>query len=222
LEIAADAMAVDELRPFGSCDAEQQPWLDLLRTNRLPISEPPAAPVTGPKWRALLEASADDWHALYHLGLLRLADNDRTGAHDAWTRSLADRPTAWAQRALAHLAAAPAEAAAQTLAAHRLLPDLRELTIETLKSLLAADRPAEVLSVISTLSPSDRAHGRIRLYNAQAALATGDVDQVRRLLYEGITVDNLQEGEDSLDLLWLAAHPDQPVPPEYDFRMSGS
>ena len=38
----------------------------------------------------------------------------------------------------------------------------------------------------------------------------------------GITVDNLQEGEASLDLLWLAAHPDQPVPPEYDFRMSGS
>ena len=67
-------------------------------------SEPPASPVTGPKWRALLEASADDWHALYHLGLVRLADDDRDGAREAWTRSLAERPNAWAQRALAHLA----------------------------------------------------------------------------------------------------------------------
>ena len=101
-------------------------------------------------------------------------------------------------------------------------PGLRELTIETLRALLAADRPADALDVISTLSPEDRAQGRIRLYNAQAALATGAVDEVRRLLDEGITVDNLQEGEASLDLLWLAAHPDRPVPPEYDFRMSGS
>jgi hypothetical protein len=222
LEIAAGSLAGDELRPFGSCDAEQQPWLDLLRTKRLPSSEPPASPVTGPIWRSLLEASADDWHALYHLGLLRLADDDRDGARDAWTRSLADRPNAWAQRALAHLAGSPTEAADLTLAAHRLNPELRELTIETLQALLAADRPADALDVISTLSPEDRAHGRIRLYHAQAALTTGDLDQVRRLLDEGITVDNLQEGEASLDLLWLAAHPDQPVPPEYDFRMSGS
>ncbi|WP_194892867.1 DUF5107 domain-containing protein [Catenulispora pinisilvae] len=222
LEVAAGSLPADALHPFGSCDVEQQPWLDLLRTNRLPISDPPASPVTGPKWRALLEASADDWHALYHLGLLRLAEDDRAGAREAWTRSLAEQPNAWAQRALAHLADSSSEAADLTLAAHRLLPGLRELTIETLKVLLAADRAADALDVISTLSPEDRAHGRIRLHNAQAALATGDIDQVRRLLDEGITVDNLREGEASLDLLWHAAHPDQPVPPEYDFRMSGS
>ncbi|MEY9927848.1 tetratricopeptide (TPR) repeat protein [Catenulispora sp. GP43] len=222
LEIAAGAVADDPLHPFGSCDAEQQPWLDLLLTKRLPPSEPPASPVTGPKWRALLEACADDWHALYHLGLLRLADGDRDGAREAWTRSLADRPNAWAQRALAHLADSPEEAANQTLAAHRMYPDLRELTIETLKALLAADRPHDTLSVIGALSPEDRDNGRIRLYHAEAAQAIGDIDQVRRLLDEGITVDNLQEGEASLDLLWLAAHPDRPVPPEYDFRMSGS
>ena len=210
------------MRPFGSCDAEQQPWLDLLQTKRLPASEPPASPITGPLWRTLLEASADDWHALYHLGLVRLADGDRDGAREAWTRSLANRPNAWAHRALAHLADSPDEAATLTLAAHRLLPNLRELTIETLKALLTANRPTDALAVISTLPPEHRNHGRIRLYNAEAALATGDIDQVRRLLDEGITVDNLQEGEASLDLLWLAAHPDQLVPPHYDFRMSGS
>ncbi|MEY9855252.1 hypothetical protein ABH935_000851 [Catenulispora sp. GAS73] len=222
LEVAAEAMPADALRPFGSCDAEQQPWLDLLRTKRLPSSEPPASPVTGPIWRSLLEASADDWHALYHLGLLRLADGDRDGAREAWMRSLADRRNAWAQRALAHLAVSPDERADLAVAAHRLQPELRELTVETLQALLAADRAAEALDLIAALSNADRDHGRIRLYNAQAALTTGDLDEVRRLLDEGITVDNLQEGEASLDLLWLAAHPDLPVPPEYDFRMSGS
>jgi predicted Zn-dependent protease len=188
----------------------------------LPASEPPASPITGPLWRALLEASADEWHSLYHLGLVRLSDGDREGARDAWTRSFADQPNAWAQRALAHLAGSPAERSERLVAAHHLQPDLRELTIETLKALLAADSPAEALDLISTLSSDDRAHGRIRLYNAEAAQAIGDIDEVRRLLDEGITIDNLQEGEASLDLLWLAAHPDLPVPPEYDFRMSGS
>jgi len=222
LEVAAGAVPTDALRPFGSCDAAQQPWLDLLQTKRLPSSEPPASPITGPLWRALLEASADDWHALYHLGLLRLADDDRDGAREAWTRSVADRPNAWAQRALAHLAASTDERADLTVAAHRIQPDLRELTIETLQALLAADRAAEALDLIAALNVADREHGRIRLYHAQAALTTADIDQVRRLLDEGITVDNLQEGEASLDLLWLAAHPDLPAPPEYDSRMLGS
>jgi hypothetical protein len=219
LEIVAGAMPAAELRPFGSCDAEQQPWLDLLRTKRLPISEPPAAPVTGAMWRSLLEESADDWHALYHLGLLRLADDDREGAREAFERSLADRPNAWAHRAVAHLVDSPADL---ILAAHRLQPALRELTIETLQALLAADRAADALEVVAALSAEDKNHGRIRLHTAQAALAVGDLDRVRHLLDEGITVDNLQEGEASLDLLWIAAHPDRPVPPEYDFRMSGS
>jgi hypothetical protein len=219
LEVAAGLMPADELRPFGSCDAKQQPWLDLLRTKRLPITEPPAAPVTGAQWRMLLEAAADDWHSLYHLGLLRLADDDREGARKAFERSLADRPNAWAQRALAHLADSPADL---TLAAHRLQPALRELTIETLQALLAADRAADALEVVAALCVEDKDHGRIRLHTAQAALATGDIGRVRQLLEDGITVDNLQEGEASLDLLWLAAYPDRPVPPEYDFRMSGS
>jgi predicted Zn-dependent protease len=185
------------------------------------MSEPPAAPVSGAGWRALLEASADDWHALYHLGLLRLAEDESDGARDAFTRSMAERPNAWAQRALAHLADTPEEAAELLVAAHWLQPTLRELTIETLKSLLAAGRAVDAREIIRTLSQEDQDNGRIRLHTAQAALATGDLEEVRRLLDEGITVDNLQEGEDSLDLLWIAAYPGLAVPTEYDFRMSG-
>ena len=61
------------------------------------------------------------------------------------------------------LPASPAERSERLVTAHHLQPDLRELTIETLKALLTADRPTEALDLISTLSPADRAHGRIRL-----------------------------------------------------------
>ena len=240
LEIEAGALPASALLPFGAPAVEQQPWRELLATGTLPVSDPPAAPVTGDRWRELLEANAQDWHALYHLGLLRLADGERAAARDAWTRSLEQRATPWALRALAFLAEtetgsetatasetaaggeaeASDEAASLLVRAHALRPDLRELTIEALDALLRADRPAEALRIIEALAGVDRAHGRIRLAEAKAAQVTGDHDRVRKLLADGIQVDNMREGELSLDALWLAVHPGQPVPPAYDFRMS--
>ena len=219
LEVAAGYLSPSPDLPFGSADLAQQPWLDLLRSGSLPASDPPAAAVTGCLWRALLEDSASDWHGFYHLGLLRLSDGDRSGAQSAWERSISHQRTPWALRASAFLA--PPDVAADLLTeAHTLRPDLRELTIETIEALLSADRPAEALAVIEALSIEDRSLGRIRLLEARSALGLGDHDHVVRLLDEGITVDNLREGEISLDSLWLAVHPDQPVPARYDFRMS--
>ena len=222
LEIEAGALPASPLLPFGSPAAEQQPWRELLATGVLPVTEPPAAPVTGPRWRALLERGARDWHALYQLGLLRLADGETEAAREAWTRSLEQRATPWALRALAFLAGAeaPGDAAELLVRAHALRPELRELTIEALDALLRAGRPAEALRIIEALPGTDRAHGRIRLAEAAAAHATGADDRVRELLAAGIRVDNMREGELSLDALWLAVHPGQPVPPAYDFRMS--
>ncbi|MFJ8045983.1 DUF5107 domain-containing protein [Kitasatospora sp. NPDC096147] len=220
LEIAAGRLPASPLLPFGAPGPEQLPWQRLLTTGRLPESEPPAAPVTGDRWRALLEHGADDWHALYQLGLIRLADGESGPARSAFERSLADRRTPWALRALAFLADRPERAADLLAEAHRLRPGERALTVETLDALLAADRPTEALALVEALPGPVRAHGRIRLAEARAALATGDHDRVRRLLAEGVRVDNLREGEVSLDTLWLAVHPGQPVPPDYDFRMS--
>ena len=187
----------------------------------MPDDGVPVAAVRGARWRSLLEASADDWHAFYHLGLLRLADEERDGARVAWERSVAEEPNAWALRGLAHLTEEQTERAELLLSAHRLQPGLRELTVETLQALLAAERAAEAVEVVAGLGLVDREHGRVRLHTAQAALATGDVERVRRMLDEGIAVDNLREGEDSLDVLWGAVYPDRALPGEYDFRMGG-
>ena len=220
LEIEAGSLAAVPGLPFGSCDTLQRPWLELLASGRLPVCDPPAAPVVGPRWRALLEERADDWHALYHLGLMRLADGDDDAARDAFKRSAGERPTPWALRALAFLACSAEEAADLAAEAHRLLPDLMELTIEALDALLRADRSGEALALIEALPQADRRHGRIRLAQARAAHASGDDEQVRVLLAEGVRVDNMREGELSLDALWAAVHPGQPVPAAYDFRMS--
>lgn len=66
-----------------------------------------------------------------------------------------------------------------------------------------------------------RAHGRIRLGEPRAALATGDRERERAaaLLRAGIEVPDLREGEVSLDRLWTRACPDERLPERYDFRM---
>ncbi|MFB9369206.1 DUF5107 domain-containing protein [Kitasatospora albolonga] len=228
LEIEAGRLPASALLPFGPPGPEQRPWQRLLATGTLPVSDPPAEPVTGERWRALLEesakesaeAGAGDWHTLYHLGLVRLADGEPAAARKAWLRSLADRRTPWVLRALAHLAEDPQRAADLMAEAHQLRLDMVELGIETLDALLRADRPADALALVAALPHPARGHGRVRLAEATAAYALGDHELVRRLLAEGIRVDNMREGEVSLDALWLAVHPDLPVPPHYDFRMS--
>ena len=206
--------------PFGAIGPLQQPWAQLASSGRLPVSDPPAAPIAGPRWREALEKSADDWHAYYHLGLLRLADGEHDAALDAFRSSVSRLATPWALRAMAFLATSTDEAADLMEQAHHLRPDLRELTFEVLDASLAAGRPAQALALIEALPDADRAHGRIRLSEANAAHASGDADRARRLLAEGIHVDNMREGEFSLDALWLAVHPGTPVPAEYDFRMT--
>ncbi|MET8629134.1 DUF5107 domain-containing protein [Kitasatospora sp. NPDC004669] len=220
LEIETGALAASPLLPFGVPTDAQEPWRRLLETGTLPVCDPPAEPVTGVHWRALLEAGAADWHALYQLGLLRLAAGDQEAAREAFQRSIAVQSSPWALRALAFLTPDRQQAADLALSAHRLRPGLLELTIETLEALRRAERPAEALALIEALPAADRAHGRIRLAEAEAAHASGDDERVRRLLSEGIQVDNMREGELSLDTLWLAVHPGTPVPPQYDFRMA--
>ena len=58
----------------------------------------------------LLEA-ADGWLPMLHLGVVLAHAGDLHGAADAWARSLAAEPTAWAGRNLAVLARADGDLA---------------------------------------------------------------------------------------------------------------
>jgi tetratricopeptide (TPR) repeat protein len=191
----------------------------------------------------LLEA-ADGWLAMVHLGVIRAVAGDIDGATDAWTRSIATEPTAWAWRNLAVLALADGDlpsAIHRYLRALALQPDLAPLAGELLDALLAAGDGTRALAVIGAAPPEQRALGRFRLAEVRAALLTGDLDRAGRVLEHGTVVPaDVREGETALHEVWfdyqvaLAARDERrpadpelaarvrstvPVPPQLDFRM---
>ncbi len=187
-------------------------------------------------------ASAN-WLPWLHLGVLRYQTGDRPGAGAAWQASLAHARTPWALRNLAVLAldeGDPALAAERYLAALSLRPDLLPLVVECGSALIRAGRAADWLARLADLSPAIRRNGRIRLLEARAALAIGDVAAVERVLAERPVVADLREGETALSDIWFEIHvqrlsaaenrpPDaalrsrvrreHPAPFELDFRM---
>ncbi|WP_208874961.1 DUF5107 domain-containing protein [Streptomyces armeniacus] len=190
LETAAEFLPPLPGLPFGSVQREQRPWLKLLTSGRLPVQDPPARPVTGRVWRTLLERHPCDWHARYHLGLVRHADGDTDGARRAWQQSVDAGRNPWSLRCLAVLAARTGDAGGAAVLlteAHRLRPALTELTVETLRALLDAHRPDEALDLLPADVVHDRnADPRLRLLAAEAALLTGGRTPARILPEDGI------------------------------------
>ncbi|MFI6322841.1 DUF5107 domain-containing protein [Nonomuraea sp. NPDC050556] len=198
---------------------DQQSWLALVRKGTMPTpapSLPPSSFTVGPEWRALLEAGEKNWFTLLHLGVNLYHDGDREGARAAWEQSLAMAENAWALRNLALMSGD----ADLYLRAHALSPRLRPLTIETLHALIAAGRPGDALALVDRLGPADRWHGRIRVLECRAALDLGDRARAKRVLDTGLVVDDLREGEDSLDGLWWDFQgPQGSLPCLYDYSV---
>jgi tetratricopeptide (TPR) repeat protein len=233
--------------PFGDATLgpEQEAWVELVRTGRMPSSpagQPPASYQTTRRWMPLLEA-ADGWLPSLHLGVVLAHAGDLPGAADAWIRSLAAEPTAWAWRNLAALARAGGDLA---LAVRRyrlavaLRGDLAPLTCELIDALLATGEGAQALAVIDAAPAELRGLGRFRLAEIRAALLTGDLDRAGRVLEEGMVLPDVREGEPALHEVWfdyqvaLVAREERrpvdadlvaqvrgtvPVPQDLDFRM---
>ncbi|GAA3245230.1 DUF5107 domain-containing protein [Dactylosporangium siamense] len=237
--------------PFGddTIGRDQQSWVRLIDSGYLPTPAPelpPASYTVGPAWRELLEKAAagasGNWFSWLHVGVSRYHAGDTPAARAAWTRSLGAQVNAWALRNLAVLDLLGGDlmaAAERLLSAHRMAPRLRALTVETLEVLIIAGRPGDALSTVDRLDQEQRWHGRIRLLECHAALDFGDLARAKRLLDDGIVVDDLREGEDALDTLWWTYHEkraaagigpldpaarvrirrEHPLPCLYDYRM---
>jgi tetratricopeptide (TPR) repeat protein len=232
--------------PDDSLGPQQATWLQLLQTGRLPsppVEQAPSAYHVSSRWVPLLEA-ADGWLALLHLGVIHAVAGDIEAAADAWTRSIATEPTAWAWRNLAVLARADGALPSAVRLYHQALAlrrDLAPLAGELLDALLAAGDGTGTLAVIDAAPPEHRALGRFRLAEVRAALLIGDLDRAGRVLEPATVVPpDVREGESALHEVWfdyqvgLAAR-DQgrpadpelaawvrstvPVPPQLDFRM---
>jgi len=230
--------------------AEQVPWLALLEESVFPYTPPitdPGAWMVQAEWRQKLESAVregrgDHWLSRLHLGVMRCDAGEIDGAREAWERSLALEPSAWALRNLAVLAQQTGDAATAAdrwLKAHHMMPAQLQLAIECGQALLAAARPREWLELLPSLSPEIREYGRIRYLEARALLAVGEIETVEEMLH-GLVVPDMREGEVSLSELWFNLHEQRlarqegvpvddslkarvrgefPPPAEIDFRM---
>ncbi len=196
--------------PFGdeTLAPAQDPWVELMRTGRMPsptAEQPPSSYQTSGRWLPLLEA-ADGWLPLLHLGVVLAHAGDAQGATDAWVRSLAAEPTAWAGRNLAALARADGDL---ELALRRYRPalalreDVAALRRELVDTLLISGDGAHALAVIDAAPGEQRRLGRFRLAEIRAALLTGDLDRAGRVLRDGVMLPDVREGEPALHEVWF-------------------
>ena len=231
---------------------EHAPWISLLEEGSFPASDPQTPPrgfVVGENWRSLLENAlhsgrSDNWLALLHLGVMDYWAGDLHAARSSWERSLELAPTPWAARNLALLAWEQErldEAASLLTRALRMAPNLLPLALESGRCLLEAGRTQEWLELLKELPWLIRLNGRIRLLQAQAALAENELVTVARFFAEKVILSDLREGESSLTDLWFAYHArrvsieenvpltdtlrarireEYPLPEEFDFSMS--
>jgi len=236
----------------ASLGADQEPWLALLQRGELPHKSPdeePGAWMVQDEWRHMLEDAVregrgDHWLSWLHMGVMRYEADDIEGAREAWEMSLSLEPSAWAYRNLAVLADQEGEqskAVEMWITACRMAPQLVPLAVECCEALIRAGRQAEVPDLLDSLSPDVADHPRVRVLTARAALDTGDLETVERILLGGVELSDLREGEDVLTELWfgmqekrLAAEEgvevdealrervrrEFPPPPEIDFRMA--
>jgi hypothetical protein len=213
--------------PDTTLGGEQQPWLTLLETGKLPSRDPSQGIGTfmvQPEWHKLLEASAKgaakgDWLTLVHLGVMRFRANDRAGAIAAWKESIAARPTAYAYRNLAvmatHSNAEKKQALSETeidqavalwLKAAELAPQLAPLAIEVGESLLRMGRYDAVIEFVDSRPPEVAKEGRMHLLKAQASLMRGqaaDMPFVEAFFKSDVQIANVREKEVSLSELWF-------------------
>lgn len=192
--------------PEASLGSEQAPWLDLVQVGRLPDADPALAPpsyLVSPGWTDRLErSSGDDWHTWLHRGVARHHAGRVEAAIDAWRRSLAATPNAWALRNLAVVAASRASAVELLRQATALAPEEPALMAELLEALLDEGRSGEVLAAVDATSPEVAADPLVRFLEARAAVASEHVDRAE-VVFADVTMPWVREGSRSLDHLWF-------------------
>jgi hypothetical protein len=193
---------------------------------------------------AVREGRGDHWLSWLHIGVMRYDAGDVAGASEAWERSLALEPSAWAHRNLAVVADHEGQqdkAAERWVNACRMASGLVPLAVECCEALMKAGRQSDVPGLLDALSPDVVDHPRVRVLTACAALDVGDLDTVENILLGGVELSDLREGENVLTELWFGMQEKRlaaaegveiddalrervkrecPPPPEIDFRMA--
>ena len=246
--ISPPALVFDD----SSLTAYQAPWLSLLHNGYLLDQDPlrdPGSFMIQDHWRQLLMKSADTergnhWFTHFHLGIMFYAIGHPDRARIHWQKSITLTPNPWSLRNLAVDALHHGDAdscADLLLRARQMVPASQAVAMETMRALLTAHRSADLLNLLDQLPSEIRFHGRTRLYEAQAAMDSGNLSRAHSILSQPLQVPDIREGEVQLSDLWYTlqertyseAHnaplspelkqqirADTPPPPWLDFRMT--
>lgn len=199
--------------PESDLGEEQSPWMALLERGALPEVAPSDDPRQGmvqPEWaerlgNAVAAGRGDHWLSWLHLGNMRMEALDPAGAGNAWRRSIDLEPNAWAYRNLAELAKREAridEACGLMAQAWKQGPRIAKLAIEYARMLSHFKRFADLRVFCRDLPGHLRADERFLIFEAQAALETGDLDAVESLFAHPFAT--IAEGETILTDIWFA------------------
>jgi hypothetical protein len=182
-------------------------WDDLLATGQFSAGSLAAVPpgfAISDLWVAALEQSAkaqgETWlHALL-LGIAALDRGDRETATPLFERSVALKATWLGLRQQALVAADPAAAERDYLAAWATGEAPPALAAEIVGFLVANDRLATLETFASGLPDSALSDERVHLGRARVAARQGDFDRLEKLLERRFAT--IREGEMLLDQLW--------------------
>ena len=218
--------------PAARLGSAEREWKTLLTTGALPCPDPLASPCgyqVSDEWMALLRKSIENgnghWYAWYQLGVMLAYRNQRDEARHAFEMSLQQQKSPWALRCLAvldRMAGDLASAAGRMLEAVAMRAQ-RNLAIEALETLVAAEQYDKVEGVAASLPAGIRRLGRVKVLRTKALLETGKLSAAERILRGNIVLTDVREGEISLSNLWFRLqelkHTDEPLPAHLDFRM---
>ena len=219
--------------PAESMYKVQDEWRMLKREGYLPEpdgEEPPQSYQITKEMLSLLERSVkmprgDHWYTWLHIGVVRYALGDLSGAKQAWEASCAMKQTPWVLRNLAVLHKNEfdeGETAVRYIckAVALCTKACRGLLTDAAKILTECGWSAAWLEIFGDLPEDLKQNGRLLLYTAIAHMDQGDFAAAKAILNEDFAMTDIKEGELSLTAVWAQLYGEEKkLPRHLNFRM---
>ena len=154
-----------------------------------------------------LAPNYENWYAYYHLGILEFRKGNDKIAKEMYETSLKLQENAWALHGLACLSIHEGNKNLAALYAQRGMELKRHCLSyqkEGLKILSQCEAYRAILQQYAVMDEDMKSIGRVQYYYALGLVKTGRLEEADKLLNseEGIMVDDVREGEDSIQDLW--------------------
>ena len=210
-----DALSKTFCFPENALTQQQMPWMNLLLNGKLDAVDPmssPAGYVVDPGWLSRLEKSMEqqenhNWASWMHLGLMRYAGADNSGALAAFENSLTLAESPWVLRNLAMLwgnELGDLEKAMEYMErAVALKNDNRWLWLDMAVLYLKANRCERWTQLYETIPSHIQTEGRLKLYTAIALTRLDRLDEAAGYLNPSLEVPDIKEDENLITQAWF-------------------